>query len=547
MTGLPIVRPSLIDRAVAAVSPVRALERVHARARLAAYDRMTDPTASDARGGSYAGASSHKPSLIGWMTRALSPNRDTLPELVKLRANSRDLARNAAVAVGAINSQVNAVVGAGLTAKPSIDRAVLGLKDEAAEEWEARASRVWSLASESVELDAARTLNFAGLTDLTFRSALLSGDVFAFRLYFARPGSPFMTKIQIVEADRVSNPNRKPDSLQIAGGVEVDGYGAPVAYHVTDRHPGDGVAGLTWSRVAAFGEQSGLRNVLHVYKPERPGQRRGVPYLAPVIELIKQLDRHTEAEIMAAVMNSCFAIKRKSNGGGGGLAGDQAPGEAPAPLVITEPGLIVDLGDDEELDPFTPGRPSSNFEPFFVAIVKQIGVALDIPHEVLMRNFSASYSASRAALELFWQTVQTRRGWLLSAWATPTYEAVITEAVARGWLDAPGFFRDPMVRAAWLGVQWTGQRQPVLDEVKAANAARLRIENGTSTEQRESAAIGNDWERDHVQRAKEARMRRDAGLPVLGVAAAPSLPAPRSTDPAEGAEDGTDQEDKSNE
>jgi len=530
MSRLPAVRPNALDRAIGAVAPGWGVARVQARARLAAYRELSEPTASDARGGSYAGAA-YKPAMAGWTTRALSAARDLLPEVVRLRSNSRDLVRNAPVAAGAINAQVNAVVGKGLTAKPTIDRAVLGLSDAAAEAWEAKAERLWCLASDGVELDAARTLNFAGLTDLAFRSSLVSGDVFGLRLYAERPGSPFATKYQLVEADRCSNPHRRPDTPALAGGVERDAFGAPVAYHFTDRHPGDAGA-LSWARVPAFGARSGARNVLHLFRQERPGQPRGVPYLAPVIELIKQLDRHSEAEIMAAVMNSCFAVKRRTPAGGGsaGLA-SPAGGAAAPPLVITEPGMIVDLGDDEELDPFTPARPSASFEPFFLAIVKQIGVALDIPGEVLLRHFSSSYSASRAALEMFWNTVQTRRAWLVSGWATPVYESVIAEAVARGWLDAPGFFRDPLMRAAWLGVQWTGPRQPVLDEVKAANAARLRIENGTSTEQRESAALGHDWERDHVQRVKEARMRKEGGLPLIGAPTAPAaLPAPAEAD-----------------
>ena len=116
---------------------------------------------------------------------------------------------------------------------------------------------------------------------------------------FCYPGSsgpvfPMNLKLQVVEADRVSNPNSKIDTDAMAGGIEKDRYGAPVAYHVSRYHPGNqfSTGGQKWRRVPAFGAQTGLRNIIHLYNPTRPGQSRGVPDLAPVIEPLKQLGRY---------------------------------------------------------------------------------------------------------------------------------------------------------------------------------------------------------------------------------------------------------------
>ena len=49
----------------------------------------------------------------------------------------------------------------------------------------------------------------------------------------------------------------------------------------------------------AFGAATGRRNVLHPFRRTRPGQTRGIPYLAPVMELVKQLGRYSEAEVAA--------------------------------------------------------------------------------------------------------------------------------------------------------------------------------------------------------------------------------------------------------
>ena len=72
--------------------------------------------------------------------------------------------------------------------------------------------------------------------------------------------------------------------------------------------------------VAAFGPNSGERQVLHLFKRLRIDMTRGVPYLAPVIEPLKMLDRYAEAELMAAVVSSFFTVFVKSEGDDVGMA-----------------------------------------------------------------------------------------------------------------------------------------------------------------------------------------------------------------------------------
>lgn len=65
---------------------------------------------------------------------------------------------------------------------------------------------------------------------------------------------------------------------------------------------------MKWTRVEAWGEKTGRRNVIHIMNRERIGQRRGVPFLAPVIEALKQLGRYTDAELVAAVVSGMFTV-----------------------------------------------------------------------------------------------------------------------------------------------------------------------------------------------------------------------------------------------
>ncbi|MEK9777386.1 MAG: phage portal protein, partial [Quisquiliibacterium sp.] len=188
------------------------------------------------------------------------------------RAYSRDLARTSALAGGAINTVVTNVVGTGLAVQPSPDAAFLGLSEDEAKAWTDSVTREWRLWAEATDCDITRTQNIYGLQSLAFRATLESGDVFALTPA-AGTGRPYKLAVQLVEADRVCNPGRSADKAGLVAGVELDANGAPVAYHISKTHPGNRMTtALEWTRVAAFGERTGRRNVLHLFDRRRPGQ-----------------------------------------------------------------------------------------------------------------------------------------------------------------------------------------------------------------------------------------------------------------------------------
>lgn len=106
---------------------------------------------------------------------------------------------------------------------------------------------------------------------------------------------------------------------------------------------------------------------------------------------------------------------------------------------------MIGLAPGEKVSSVDPGRPNAAFDPFVMAILRQIGVALEIPFELLVKHFTASYSAARAALLEAWKFFYTQRKWLADNFCQPVYEAWLTEAVLSGRVSAPGFFDDPLV------------------------------------------------------------------------------------------------------
>lgn len=133
-----------------------------------------------------------------------------------------------------------------------------------------------------------------------------------------------------------------------------------------------------------------------------------------------------------------------------------------------------------------------------------IGASMGIPKEVLVKKYESNYTAARGALLDFWREVRVRRTAFNSSFNQPIYEQWLSEAVASGRIDAPGFFDDPAIRQAWCGCMWMGASMGHVDPLKEVNAASVRIANNITTQEQEASEYnGNDWLANIRQRKKE--------------------------------------------
>lgn len=512
----PLASPNLLDRAIAVFSPKMATRRVIERTK---FEML----------GGYNGARIDSAALSRWNPRSGSPTTDIIGDLPKLRSRSRDQMRNAPVALGALNTATSQVIGTGLSFTPTINHVFLGMTDEEAGAWQNDTRARFEVWAGSTDCDVARRLNFYGIQELGFRSMLESGDSFVITPRMERPGAPAMLALQLIEADRVCNPDDKTNSDALIDGLEISSSTSEtVAYHIARRHPGD-VLGRsnTWDRYEARGQQTGRLNVIHLFKPTRPGQVRGVPWIAPILEPLKQLNRWTDAELNAAVVSGLFSVFVKMDPEAfQDLFDDDAKAAVGAQAGKwsgeMESGKAVNLLPGEDIITTTPGRPNPEFDPFWTAMVRQIGMALEIPFEVLVMHFQSSYSAARGALLMAWKTWRARRDFMATYLCQPVYELWLAEEVASGRIKAPGFFADPMVRAAWCKGVWTGDGPGSIDPLKEVNAAEKRIELGISTKEAESVLHdGISWEQKHRQRVKEVNAEKRDGIYALS-----SVPMP---------------------
>ncbi|MCF8018309.1 MAG: phage portal protein [Vallitaleaceae bacterium] len=497
---------NVIDKAIAALSPEKGLKRAAARQRLQIMNS----------GYSNYGASHTKKSLLGWLYGGGSANEDIQDNLSTLRQRSRDLYMGVPLATGAIKTCRTNVVGGGLKLKSQIDYEVLGISEEEARKLESKIEREFALWADSPACDIERLDNFYELQQLTFLNWLMSGDVIVTLPVTSRINMPYDLRISLIEADRLSTPTGNANN-KIVGGVEVNEAGEVVAYHISTHHPlsFDNIE-TKWTRVEAYGVKTGRRNVLHIMSRERIGQRRGVPFLAPVIEALKQLGRYTDAELVAAVVSGMFTVFIEKEGAssenafGEILPQEQQVDSGDEGTLELAPGAIIDLNEGEKATALNPGRPNTAFDGFVIAICRQIGAALEIPYELLVKNFNASYSASRGALLEAWKMFRMYRTWLSNDFCQPIFEEWLAEAVAKGRVPAPGFFADPIVRKAYCGAEWNGPAQGLLNPVQEVNAAEKRVQNGFSTRDREAMEMtGSDFHRNVKQLKEEEKLMRE--------------------------------------
>jgi phage portal protein, lambda family len=524
----------IIDRVINAVSPGTALKR--ARARYETINLEAQSEALEARlkilgtvlppgrdiftnsGYSHGGASRRRTWAREWDSESGSAKRDIEENRKLLRERSRDLFMSAPLATGAVKSSRTPCIGPGLMPKPKIDYEFLGITQEEANRIQRLIKKEFAIWAESTLCDNNDLNNFYELQQVVFSDWLNNGEEFVL-IKYGKPLKymPYQLRLSLVEADRVCTEGnydggydgydkKAKNGNTIINGVETDEAGKVVAYHIASRFPGEyGSGSLKWARVEKRGAKTGNPNILHIFNAERAGQYRGVPFLAPVIQTLKQLTRYTEAEIMAAVVNSLFGIfittkagEEIEGFGGNGEEAEEKEGDVPGvdeDKIKVGTGTVTFLREGEEVKAVESAHPSNNYDAFVNSMALQIGAALEIAPEVLLKKFSNNFSSSKGALNETWKSFKMYRKWFIDDFCQEVYVLWFNEAVSKGRVNAPGYFDNILVKKAYTNATWNGPAQGHLNPVQEVTAAILKIQNGLSTHEDECTSMnGSDYE-----------------------------------------------------
>lgn len=521
-----------IDRALSVLFPGWARRRMESRARF-----LQGQTMMTALTGYHRGARRDRPHE-NWLTRQTSADAAILDDLAILRDRSRDLIANNAIAAAIHRAIVDNVVGTGMRPQARIDAEALGITPEVAELVAASAEAAWERAVPW--LDVGMRTDAYGLQRIAAQAVLSDGESFGVPMMVAEPNRPIETAIDVIEADRVDTPPGQTGE-NLRNGIVLGKRRQPVAYWIADRHPGDAMLmsspqtkEIRWRKVRTF-DDFGRRNVIHVYRVERPGQTRGRPLLAPVMDEIVEFGRYSEAERVAARAAACitYIVRAADPWVTGNAAADEtdADGKRIEELV---PGTIPYLAPGQDITAFNPQRPGNTFEPYIYVALRQIGAGIGLPLELVLLDFSkTNYSSARAAILEARRFFGQLQRLIVDRFCQPVWDAVLEEAWLTGRLPGVADFygaRDLWTRADWIAPGWGW-----VDPVKEIQASRDAVDGNLSTLAEECAGQGRDWQSVMRQRARELKFARQLGIPEPADAA-PAPAAVTVTDAGEGDE-----------
>jgi lambda family phage portal protein len=364
-------------------------------------------------GAAYDAASYSSAETRDWNTWLTSPDVEQNLYRDTIVARIRDLVRNDGWASGAITTITDSVIGGDfrLVAKPDWRQLAMmypGVKfDRAwADEFGNAAEALWRgwAYDPGRWCDGARHLTVPQLFALAFRQELIDGDALAVLLWLPERQQPgrarYCTALQLIDADRLSNPHLTIDTIDRRGGVEIDQYGAAQAYHIRRAHMGDwfqAANSVIWDRLQRE-TPWGRPVVVHHYIPDRPAQHRGAGGIfRPVLARMRMLAKFDQVELQAAVINAVFAAYIESPYDqtmvAEALGGDEIGNYQ---MLRSEYHRETDLRiGDARMPKLFPGekvvavdskRPSTSYAPFEGAVLRHLAAATGTSYTHISRS-----------------------------------------------------------------------------------------------------------------------------------------------------------------
>ncbi|GMV98191.1 MAG: hypothetical protein AMXMBFR83_25430 [Phycisphaerae bacterium] len=409
----------------------------------------------------------------------LSADAAASPEVRKtLRNRARYEAANNSYAKGIILTLANDVIGTGprlqvLTENQSANRLI----EQEFSRWTAAVGLAEKL----------RTMRMAKATD---------GEAFA--MLTANPALPAPVKldVQLIEADRVFTPTVKLALENVVDGIEFDQDGNPVLYYVSRQHPGDaGIHVGQFDRVEA-------EAMIHWFRPDRPGQHRGVPEITPALPLFAQLRRYTLAVLGAAETAADFAAVLFTDAPASG----EAQALEPMDVVELEKRVATVLPDGWKLGQVEAQQPSTSYAEFKREILNEIARCLNMPYNIAACNSSGyNYASGRLDHQTYFKSIRVEQ---------TSCGAVVLDRILDAWLEEAALLPQ-LASLAGLGDvphQWFWDGHEHVDPAKEASAQATRLASHTTTLAAEYARQGKDWETEVRQRAKEVSLMKELGL-----------------------------------
>jgi lambda family phage portal protein len=510
---------------------------------------------------SYAAADRGSTNIAFWRPSLKSVDAEVLADSPTIRARARDLVRNNPHAAHAVRISRIAVVGAKLRLALRPDWRFLGLDRKEAMGWAREVERVWDQYSHgpSMWFDAGRRASFTDQFNLVHDEDFIAGEALVTAEWDDM--RPWSTCFQVVDIDRLSNPHGAPESDRLKGGVELDRFGAPLAYHIRNAHPVEHgiltnpMANATWSRIVR--ETEWRRPVVsHSYQLLRAGQTRGLSEFSSAIVALKMGHEYQEMELATATAQASFAAVLTS------AANLKEAWSTVDDKVDPETGEIIEaataalaetveyyneldlrfngvkvpklaLGDKLEL--VGSKHPTNGYADFVRNQLYAVAAGLGVDPIALTQDYSkANYASNKMSFAHNGRAAETRRARLIRMVAMPMVAAWLEEAIAKRWIDMPkGYGPEQFyqVRDALIQGTFITASRALIEPLKERQGQQLGRTIGVETLESMCAEEGENYEENLEQIARENDLAAELGITLPGMMP-PMMPGAVAEEPA---------------
>lgn len=492
----------------------------------------------------YDAADIYGESVAAWRPYLYSPDGELNMYRDRIVARVRDLVRNDGWASGVVTRILDNAIGGHYRPLFRPDYKALaaytGIKAFDAT-WAHEFGRVaeanyrsWAYDSNHY-CDAARSLNVPQIMRLAFRHNLVDGDALAQMAWLPnRLGSGrarYATAIQLIDPDRLSNPQLRFDQQSSRGGVQVDEYGAAYAYWIRRAHQGDWWAAadsVRWDSVPRETDW-GRPIIVHYFDHDRAAQHRGgTGIFAPILQRMKMLAKMDSVELSAAVINSIFGAYLESpfdhqlvEQAVGDTAELNAYQDARASFHEDRRTMVGDsrvpiLFPGEKINTVKAERPNSNFASFEKVFLRNVSAQTGLSAQQVSQDWSdTNYSSARGALLEAFKTLKRRQSDFSNSFAQPVVGCWLEESMDVDDYPLPkGAPPFAECRSMYARAEWMGPARGWIDPVAEKQGSVLGMDAGLSTLQLECMEQGLDWEEVLDQRKREIEKFNELGIPV---------------------------------
>ena len=327
-----------------------------------------------------------------------------------LRAGSLDLIRNNPHARSGCEQIVSHVFGEGII--PRFRR-----KKERAQDLDELARATLDTTS----IDYCEQLDLYGIQALMGATTVQGGESLVHRIW-DRSAGEVPLRYQVLEADFLDSSRdtgRTKSGGRIIQGIEFDASGRRSKYWMFEEHPGG-----SWIR-STQSIAIDARDVAHCYRIERPGQVRGIPWLAPIMLRIADFGDYEEAQLLRQKIAACFVgVKTDPIGAGPASVTDNKTDD----LENVQPGQWYRASNGSTITFGTP-PPINDYKDYASVSLHALAAGLGVSYEALTGDLSGvSFTSGRMGQLIFGRNVKR--------WRSHTFVPQGCDVLIRWWLEA---------------------------------------------------------------------------------------------------------------